>query len=157
MNRRLSDRKGFTLVELMIVVAIIGILAAIAIPNFLRFRLKAKTSEAKANLGAVYKLQTAHYAEFDFYICGQTWTPSHPALSHDIKIPWDPTSRFSIIGFAPEGEVYYEYQLMPLGQLTTPSPLYDNQARGDLDNDGLYHYLALRATDRTIFEWGNKY
>ncbi len=53
MLRKIRNRKGFTLVELMIVVAIIGILAAIAIPNFLNFRLKAKTSEAKSNLGAI--------------------------------------------------------------------------------------------------------
>ena len=46
-------KRGFTLIELMIVVAIIGILAAIAIPNFIKFQAKSKQSEAKTNLKAI--------------------------------------------------------------------------------------------------------
>ena len=59
--------KGFTLIELMIVVAIIGILAAIAIPNFLRYQAKSKQSEAKANLGAIFTSETSYKAEKDIY------------------------------------------------------------------------------------------
>lgn len=60
--------KGFTLIELMIVVAIIGILAAIAIPNFVKFQCRSKQSEAKTNLKAMYVAQESYRGEFDDYV-----------------------------------------------------------------------------------------
>ncbi len=59
--------RGFTLVELMIVVAIIGILAAIAIPNFIRFQARSKQSEAKTNLKAIFSGQKSRFADRDAY------------------------------------------------------------------------------------------
>jgi len=67
--KKLHVRKGgFTLIELLIVVAIIGILAAIAIPNFLRFQLKAKTSEGKTNLAAIRTSEQSFYSEYGRYV-----------------------------------------------------------------------------------------
>ncbi|HJT19326.1 MAG TPA: prepilin-type N-terminal cleavage/methylation domain-containing protein [Nitrospira sp.] len=63
MCKQLKGQKGFTLIELMIVVAIIGILAAIAIPNFLRYQAKSRQSEARTNLGAVFVSETAYLGE----------------------------------------------------------------------------------------------
>jgi len=61
MVRKLA--RGFTLIELMIVVAIIGILALIAIPDFSKFQNKAKQSEAKTNLKAFYTAWKSTLAE----------------------------------------------------------------------------------------------
>jgi len=78
--KALHNKKGFTLIELMIVVAIIGILAAIAIPNFLRFQAKSKQSEAKTNLGAMGTTAEAYRAEHDTYSASSWadlgWTPT---------------------------------------------------------------------------------
>src|SRR2546426_6847909 len=63
MMRYIKGDRGFTLIELMIVVAIIGILAAIAIPNFMTYQAKARQSEAKVNLGGVFTTATSYFAE----------------------------------------------------------------------------------------------
>nr|WP_274621963.1 prepilin-type N-terminal cleavage/methylation domain-containing protein [Myxococcus fulvus] len=68
LNRLMKKKGGFTLIELMIVVAIIGILAAIAIPNFIRFQAKSKQSEAKTNLKAIFTAQKAYFGEKDKYV-----------------------------------------------------------------------------------------
>lgn len=64
---RLKDQSGFTLVELMIVVAIIGVLSAVAVPNFKKYQAKAKTSEAKVQLAAAYTALQAFYGDFGAY------------------------------------------------------------------------------------------
>ena len=107
LRKSMKNEKGFTLIELMIVVAIIGILAAIAIPNFLNYQKKAKTSEAKTNLGAIRTSEEAYKAENDRYMAAAPY-PGAPATA---KQPWvvADSGGFNTIGFAPSGNVYYEY------------------------------------------------
>ncbi len=58
-----SRQAGFTLIEVMTVVVIVGILAAIAIPNFLRYRAHAMQAEARSNLGAIYVGEVSFFTE----------------------------------------------------------------------------------------------
>lgn len=62
-----KSNEGFTLVELMVVVAIIGILSAVAIPNFKSYQAKAKTSEAKLQLASIYQAETSLQADYDAF------------------------------------------------------------------------------------------
>lgn len=62
-----KNESGFTLVELMIVVAIVGILAAVAVPNYLKYQAKARQSEAKIGLAALFTAEKSVYAEATSY------------------------------------------------------------------------------------------
>jgi prepilin-type N-terminal cleavage/methylation domain-containing protein len=62
-----KDQKGFTLIELMIVIAIIGILAAIAIPQFAAYRKRSYDSSATADLRNAATAQEAYYVDNDTY------------------------------------------------------------------------------------------
>jgi type IV pilus assembly protein PilA len=105
-----KSNKGFTLIELMIVVAIIGILAAIAIPNFLRFQLKSKSSEGKVNIAAIRTAQESYNAEFGTYVTTATENPLVASIG-TTKTPFlqTPGIDFALLGWSPEGSVYFSY------------------------------------------------
>ena len=152
----LGNRKGFTLVELMIVVAIIGILAAIAIPSFLNFRLKAKASEAKSNLGAIRSTEVAFFAEWNYWIGNQLPTPVRNRAGVDKKVAWVPDTRFSVLGFAPEGKVYCSYSL--------EGPDYPTVAEGftaraycDYDGDGSVAIYTITNESTEITKTGGTF
>ena len=86
----LQNRKGFTLIELMIVVAIIGILAAVAIPGFMTYIKNSKTSEAKTNLdsirkGALTYFEAEHYSPDGL----SATTKQYPSATTAVKVGVD--------------------------------------------------------------------
>lgn len=68
MDKQRLGRKGFTLVELMIVVVIIGILASVAIPSYMKHIKKTKAQEAVTNLSGIAQYEEAYFAENDQYL-----------------------------------------------------------------------------------------
>jgi len=130
--RKLHTRRGgFTLIELMIVVAIIGILAAIAIPNFLRFQLKAKSSEAKSNLAAIRTAEESFFAEYGVYVSAD---PSPTAHGDNQKVNFTHAvagKGFEQLGWSPEGQVYFNYA----AATNTAADEFTADAAADIDAD----------------------
>jgi len=121
MMRHSREIRGFTLLELMIVVAIIGLLATIAIPNFFGIQKRAKTTEARSNLGAIWTLQEAYYVENETY--------ANPSGELDPGL-YDGTTGWSDLGFYPNGTTRYEYDVVSADDVT-----FLARASGDIDGD----------------------
>lgn len=146
-----AKRSAFTLIELMIVVAIIGILAAIALPAFVAYVRRAKTSEATTNLKSMFTGAAAYYSAeraargLGASVSGHCTvgttnpTPALATLSAE-KHTQDYTTdaNFSQIGFSVADPHYFAYQIESAGAQCGNSAgtlLYTMRSGADLDGD----------------------
>ena len=138
--RRSGTRRGFTILELMVSVAIMGILAAVAIPSFRTYQWKAKRGEAFVNLGALANNQKAYFAIADGYL---GVAPAEPGMTLG-DVPGTSSrpsagigAAFGPIGWASEGEVYFDYDTNApiLGAGCACVQCFTSTAYGDIDGD----------------------
>ena len=158
-------RGGFTLLELMVVIAIVGILAMVAFSKYRGFKYRAVRSEAYHNLDAIRMCEESYAAEHGrFMLCNwnpKSWTPDAVGTT-----AWSEVSGFKSIGFRPKGKKKYKYGVdgYPAG-VSTPNWIGGNgdtsiqdgeqnrkpsnfqdicmMAVGDLDGDGNFGKLYL--------------
>jgi prepilin-type N-terminal cleavage/methylation domain-containing protein len=141
---RNGRRAGFTLIELMIVVAIIGILSALAIPAFNDYVMRSRTVEATGFLGEIHLREEGYRAEFGRYAALPTWNPATYAAPSAVNT-WDSAiGNWRQLGAAPDTNVRFQYQVIAGNPGDAPGvpgfPSTDywfvSHARGDLDGDG---------------------
>ena len=157
---------GFTTIELLIGVAIVGILAALAIPTFKSYVYRGRVTEAVTILNEIKSRQEAYRSRFGNYAAvsgngdwsSATYTPSTlPGVQQAV---WPSSAEWEELGLSPPGLVRFRYATvagLPGDTPPTDSNLNSNsfwyaaQAEGDLDGDGDTFILEVYSDSRIMY------
>jgi prepilin-type N-terminal cleavage/methylation domain-containing protein len=151
-----SPHQGFSLIELMITVAILGILAALAIPSLTSYIARSKTSEASGNINQLFKNASSYYTSD---LAGQGVTSSvtgfctvgdagpRPATPTGAKQKFTADTNLRALRFHIADFVYFSYGVTSAGDqcdnTANTDSLYTFYANGDLDDDGTLSTFEL--------------
>lgn len=151
------NRKGFTLIELMIVVAILGILAAVAIPAFLKYIKRSKSSEAVINLRKLYDGSVTYFSAEHVTSAGTVLQARFPetqaatptccvGATKTIFTTWDSLPTFVALNFSVADPFYYSYQYTSNSDSggTENLAAFTAAAFGDLDGDATVYSTFVR-------------
>lgn len=145
-----SRTSGFTLVELMIVVVIIGVLASIAVPAFISYVYRARAAEAPTFLGEIRQRQESYRSEFGQYAAvSANFTDLTPSASSGASLQMWPVaaSTWDELGARPDGPTRFQYSCVAgLPGTTPPGGLgfdgsdfwFVSHAVADLNEDGIF-------------------
>jgi type II secretory pathway pseudopilin PulG len=127
----------------MIVVGIIGILASVAIPSFLRYGLRTKSAEVKTNLSAIRTVEESFFSEYGTYqsaAAEPVVIPGTTPTLFDAAVP-----DYATLGWSPEGLVYFSYAVV----VSADGTGYTADAAADLDGNGVLQIWGYAKPDAT--------
>lgn len=171
---RLLGTRGFTLVELLTVVAMIGVLAALAVVGFKKYMNSTRTADARAIIGAIRIAEESYRAEtLTYRSCGDSLTDWYPATPNGKKRTWSgwtshsryddwrilnvtsdssTTFGFSVVAGAPGAKPpSTSTSLKPAWPDPTSEPWYVIQAAGDADGDSTFAYLVSSSFNGEVY------
>jgi prepilin-type N-terminal cleavage/methylation domain-containing protein len=151
-------RAGYTLIELMVVVVIVGVLAAVAIPAFGSYVKRAKVTEATTFLGEIRQRQESYRSEFGVYAA----LPPAPRMVPDATaVEWSVPagSPWNQVGARPDGPVRFVYSaLAGVPGVDSGIPGLDGRdfwciarAIGDIDGDGVQMMAETYSGSSKVF------
>ena len=157
MRSNIARARGFSLLELMIIVAITGVLCAVAIPSYMNYARRAETAEAPMNIRIMYDGAVAYYISDHATAAGSSLDHRFPASigptpavvppATKVWVPsasWD-VPEWTALNFAPHDAIRFSYSFVSNGAVGVGA-LANMVAQGDLNGNGVNSLFSRSCT-----------